>query len=168
MSSVTLPLVCLTAAAAGVVRRYLSQQEQRIRRLHAHLARQHDERERELDRREADLARREELLQRTRFTTDLRVRSAYARMDIMLDELAAERDAHHELKVEYDQLARDYNEVLLESAGAPPAEVQHAPVAVGQIGTAGNGHGLRHIPQRRGPRPFLTVVEDAGEYQESG
>ncbi|WP_306966293.1 hypothetical protein [Streptomyces afghaniensis] len=168
MPGVTLPLVCLTAAAAGVVRRYIAQQEQRIRRLFSQLARQQAERERELDRREADLAQREEVFQRTRFTTELRVRSAYGRMDMMLDELTAERAAHQELKAEYDELAREYNEVLLESAGALPAEVHHPPVAVGQIGTAGNARGPRRIPQRRGPRPFLSVVDSAGEYQESG
>ncbi|MEU6595405.1 hypothetical protein ABZ923_40470, partial [Streptomyces sp. NPDC046881] len=137
-----LPIVCLTAAALRVVRHYVTQQEQRIRDLFTKLARQHAERERELDRREADLARREESLQRAFFISELRVASAYSRMDMMLDELADQRLAHHALQTEYRELASEYNELVLDAAEASPtAEVHHSSVAVGQTGSAGSGAG---------------------------
>ncbi|MFI2434753.1 hypothetical protein [Streptomyces sp. NPDC018693] len=164
---ITLPIVCLTAAAVSIVRRYIAHQEQRIRDLFTGLARQHAERERELDRREADLALREEAFQRTRWITDLRVAGLYARMDMMRDEWASEHLAHTELQVEYRELAREFNELCLESAQAPPAEVHQSPVAVGQTSPAGNSRGPRRQQQRRGPRPFLSVVEAPRGHQDS-
>lgn len=164
---IVLPIVCLTAAALGVVRRYVVQQEQRVRDVFTGLARQHARRERELDRREADLAHREEAFQRTCWTTELRIASANARMDQLRDDHAAERQAHAELQVEYRELAREYNEILLESAGERPAQQAHRPpVAVGQTTSAGTS-GPRHTPGRRGPRPFLSVIDGQREHQES-
>ncbi|MGV9913451.1 hypothetical protein [Streptomyces tendae] len=164
--SLALPIVCLTAAAAGVIRRYFAAQERRARTLFTGLAREHAERQRELDRREAELVRREQALRRIRFTTELRIANVYGRLDQVLNERAVE---HAELRVEYQELAREFNEICVESALTEPAEAQHpSPVAVGQLTAVRDGHGPRALPRRRGPRPFLTVVEDAEELQESG
>ncbi|MFF5968149.1 hypothetical protein ACFY64_31400 [Streptomyces collinus] len=162
-----LPLACLAAATAGVVRRYIAHQERRVRELFTGLAREHAERERKLDRREADLDEREEALERSLSLAELRVANVHARMDIMLDERAEDRLAYTELQNEYMQLAHEYNEVLLESAGERPEEQAHqSPVAVGQTTSAGNS-GPRPIPGRRGPRPLLSVIDGQRDHQES-
>ncbi|MFD7956972.1 hypothetical protein ACFV4X_26205 [Streptomyces ardesiacus] len=161
--------MCLTAAAAGVIRRYFATQERRVRTLFTGLAREHAERQRELDRREAELVRREQALRRIRFTTELRIANVYGRLDQVLNERAVERIEHAELRVEYQELAREFNEICVEAAVTEPAGAQHpSPVAVGQLTAVRDGHGPRALPRRRGPRPFLTVVEDAEELQESG
>ncbi|MEU1853637.1 hypothetical protein ABZ499_31335 [Streptomyces sp. NPDC019990] len=150
-----LPIACLTAAAAGVVRRYIARE--RARGL-AELA----ARERELDRRESDLARREEAFRRTRWTTDLRMASGYARIDRLRGELAAERQAHAELQIEYRELTREFNQLCLDaaSADAQPAEAHRPPLAVGQTtSAAATSGGPRRHSERHDPRPFLTVVK---------
>ncbi|MDX3345996.1 hypothetical protein PV387_23190 [Streptomyces sp. ME02-6987-2C] len=166
LPGLALPLVCITAAAAGVIRRYVVHQEQRIRELFNALAREHAERERALDRRENDLVHREAALRRTRFVTEMRIANVHGRLDQVLTERTDERLRHAELQVEYAELAREYNDLCRE-ADAKQARVDRPPVAVGQTESAADSRGPRRTVQRRGPRPFLTVVESPRGNQDS-
>ncbi|PWI16075.1 hypothetical protein DI272_19290 [Streptomyces sp. Act143] len=161
-----LPIVCATAAAAAFIRRYTIRQEQRMRALFKAMARQHDERERVLEAREKSLAEREETFQRTQWTTRLRIASAYARVDITREEAAAERERRMQIEGEYRELCREWNEAVLDDAQARlPEEAPRPAIAVGQAGTV---HGPRRsYPDRRGPRPYLSVVDGSGERQDS-
>jgi hypothetical protein len=152
---------------AGVIRRCAARQEARLRAFFADQTRRLSERERALDEREADLLSREESFRRTVWVQDLRVASVNARLDIMVEELQQERERRKESEAEYQALAREHNEVLLDSAGAArEQEAHHPPVAVGQTSTA-EGHGPRRGSHRRGPRPFLKVVDHPRGHQES-
>ncbi|MFF0092797.1 hypothetical protein ACFYSF_22930 [Streptomyces canus] len=162
-----LPIVCLTAAMAGVIRRCAVRHESRLRAFFADQTRRLSERERALDEREADLLRREESFRRTAWVQDLRIASVHARLDILVEEIQQERERRKEIEAEYAALAHEHNEVLLESAGvAREQEVHHPPVAVGQTSTA-DGRGPRRGSHRRGPRPFLKVVDRPRGHQES-
>ncbi|GGQ49455.1 hypothetical protein GCM10010250_21200 [Streptomyces althioticus] len=150
-----LSLTCVTAVAVSIVRRAVLRSEERARATLDKFARQQDLREQQLMEREEALRRRERLVDQTLATTDLRIRSAYARVDQVLDERTKDRVRYAELRTEYQELVREYNALVLEAAANP---TRH-PLAVGQTSPLPVVRGPRRI-QRRGPHPQLEVVDD--------
>ena len=150
-----LSLTCVTAVAVSTVRRAVLRSEERARAVLDKLQAQQELRERQLTDREEALRRRERLVDQTVATTNLRIRSAYARMDQVLDERTQDRVKYTELRNEYQELVREYNALVLEAAANPT----HHPLAVGQTGPLPVVAGPRRV-QRRGPHPQLEVVDD--------
>ncbi|KQW13598.1 hypothetical protein [Streptomyces sp. Root369] len=163
---VVLSFVCLTSAAVAVMRRTAARQERRMRSLFTDLSRQQDEREQQLAKREERATLYEESVHRQSQTADLRVRSAYGRIDQLNAECREERERRIQVEVEYGELAREYNEVLLETAQVDLPSPTRSPrrVAVGQTNEE---RGPRRHPERRGPLPSLSVVDTPREHQES-
>lgn len=165
-----LPIVCATAAMLAFLRRYAIAQEQRMRALFTGLARRHDERERDLEAREMALANRQESFRRVQAVAQLRVESVYARLDLTNQECTAERERRIQVEGEYRELCREFNDVVMEAseAQAPPEVAHRPPFAVGQVGPTGHGRVPRRLyHQRRGPRPYLSVVDGSDERQDS-
>ncbi|MFJ5038029.1 hypothetical protein [Streptomyces parvulus] len=171
-SSITLPIVCMAAWTLLAVRQLLTRQERRTRNLLDGMHAEHDQRaeglaarERSIVEREQRITEREQLLQRQAYIYDLRVQSAFGRLDMVTAEKAAKAREVEELRREYDHLCEDYNDLALEQ-GRRDEDLKLAmrPVAVGE--TAATRNGPRR--QRGRPGPFsLSVVETAREHQDS-
>lgn len=106
---VLLPMICVSAIAITLLKRWMSQHAQLTTADIAVLAEQHRVTGAELDEKERQLIRRKRLLQDREAIATKRVESMAGRLAKALEQLAEERREHEELRANYTDLARDHD-----------------------------------------------------------
>lgn len=160
------PLGCLTGIAIAALCHFSRTYARHARDLTQTTTRHQLDRQRELDQRERDLADREAAINRKLAVIDLR--SVDARVSRLAADLRTERTAHAELQRDYEDLARDYNDLVRQELSRGVGHRQTTPqaAAVGYGPDPMHEHGPRR-QQRRGPFPFLKVVETRDRQESS-
>ncbi|MBK3625450.1 hypothetical protein JHN59_11450 [Streptomyces sp. MBT49] len=113
-----LPFACATTILLSVMRRWLTQHEQRRTHDVSQLVAHHQQQQDDLAARERAVRTRERLLDRQQAVNSLRLRSAWKRADLISSEARQLRHRCEELETELREVTADYNELVSETLKA--------------------------------------------------
>ncbi|MFD9422191.1 MULTISPECIES: DUF4200 domain-containing protein [unclassified Streptomyces] len=109
------PLLCVTTIVLAAMRRWTTSYDHKSRKLFQELADERDKFRDECRLRAAKLDAREQRINRTAESDGRQLRSSAARLTEALRSLAEEREKNDRLKASYDELAADYNLVVIQA-----------------------------------------------------
>ncbi|MET7722966.1 hypothetical protein [Streptomyces mirabilis] len=112
VASGLLPVACATAVILSVVRRWLNQHEARTTASVNQLLAQHQLKQDELTERERAVITQERRLVRMTAFSDLRARSVYDRLDMVMDDNQALRKRCEDLETDLAEVSEEYNEIV--------------------------------------------------------
>ncbi|MCX4609508.1 hypothetical protein [Streptomyces mirabilis] len=112
MAGGLLPVACATAVVLSVVRRWLTQHEERTTASVNQLLVQHRLKQDELIERERAVITQERRVQRMTAFSDLRARSVYTRLDMVTDDNQALRKRCEDLETDLAEVSEEYNELV--------------------------------------------------------
>ncbi|MEU6628342.1 hypothetical protein ABZ905_08620 [Streptomyces parvus] len=141
------PLICVTIIVLAAMRRWTISHDHKSRKLFQELAEERSKFHQECKLRTAKLDAREQRINRTAESDGRQLRSSAARLTEALRSLAEERARTESLKAEYDDLAADYNLVVVEVMRDRAARFRRPSVETLRLATPVSYSALRVSPE---------------------